>query len=1809
MNKHFRFFFIFLLLFYLSIPFVKAQTTFASENELIKQAAKLFEDEKFEEAAPLYSQLVSNYLKDPNYNFRLGVCLLFTSGDKEKPLPYLELAVNNPDVEKEVHYYLGKTYHLNYRFDDAIAQFQAYMKVAQPKNIEKFQVQRQIEMCVNGKKLLRNLSDLQVTEKKEMNREDFFRSYDISSIGGKLLVKPDEKELRTPLDKKKKEQSIIYLAKDKSQLYFSSYGLENTHGKDIYVIHKLPPKDSSDVSGEWGKSQALSSVINTKYDEDYPFLHPNGKVLYFSSKGHNSMGGYDIFKSKFNEETKEWNTPENLDFPINTPDDDILYVTDSSEKEAYFSSARGSASGKISVYHINVDRKPIDVVIIKGNLIKNRNNQALDVKITVKDLAANSILGIYNSSPDNGSYSLELPNGGSFSFTVEAAGFPTQSDVVIVPVQYKFNPMNQEISYDLVTSRLKIKNSFGAKNEDENYLLALNYIKNKSKLDVSLIDLSPIDSSKAEAATNLTAGVQKSDTILSDKKLSNDDIVKIAYEDAKDVDAEAKQLREQADIALNLANQKNELAQNKSKEASSYMGEASKTNDIVKKEEFFDKSDAASTEAKQLNQETVTAFNLAKKLDATAFKKQEEADISQQYAKELEGAVKSGNSPEALAKVEEQEKKLDELNKANIGTASISNSLKMEGDTKQRELNKTVQTSTDIKQEMVDNETVITNLKVDLEKTKNEELKQGLENQITELNQENVDKKIELKKNDIKVAKLQKEYDGILNETAMVNTVIDQSKTESSETASAGVASIDKNKLEKQVNSIAGVTPDSKAITVNTTPSGNNTSVSKQSGTAPVASATKPISTQSDEKSLNTKTETKPVATTVKPVTKAPDNTVSVSPKAEATPVTSTAKPAVNNVDNTTAINTKTEIAPITSTAKPVANNADNTVPVNTKTEIAPIASTAKPVANNADNTVPVNTKTETAPVASTAKPVANNADNTTTVNTKSETAPIASTTKPAVNNADNTTTVNTKAETAPIASTTKPSVINADNTTTVNTKAETAPIASTTKPAVNNADNTTTINTKVETAPIASTAKPVTNNADNTSSVNTKAETTPIASTAKPVTNTTDNTKSVSTKAETTPIVSTTKAVSATSDNSKSLLNNPVASTSKTPDEELVTLNKKNEVELASAEKIENKSDREKAKADVLQKWSKEIDADLVKQKQVYDTTSNVASKALLAKKISDAAVSSKEKQTKANESLAAIETLKQNSVATINNTSPETPTSPNIKSTSVDNTKNETAQLTKKTNDKALDKINKGNADDLAVAEKIVNKQDREKAKSAALKMWAEEIDAHTVDLQQKYWDETDSKKKSLLALQIADAEKFSKEMLSPKNTGIEKPNATPSTKPNATIASIVVLLPDEVFEHKSSPVYSAEKPIPINDKLPEGLIYKVQIGAFRKPIPQDLFVGMSPITGETTPQGFIRYTAGIFKNLSTAENIKNEIKSLGYKDAFIVAFNNGKRIPLKEASTISGTTPAVYAQAKPETTSPTNVSQLQKLYSDIPPATIANRAVEEQQKEIAPTENVKSVGGLFYTVQVGVFAQAVPSNKLFNIQPLYTETAPNGNLRYNIGIYNNLTRATEAKFMAIDVGLKDAYITAYYNGKRISMNEANQHGLEEGAMVFSKAPNINVLPFFGSPKQNVPESSTASAQQSLQTNPTPAIGNEKKSVTDNNAAAEKQPANIENQIYASTFAADVAFKIQLGAFRFEVPLDIVNKFLKISKLGVENYVDINGLTIFTAGDFKSYDDANKVKQELVADSFKDAFVVAYRNGKKISMDEAKK
>lgn len=148
------------------------------------------------------------------------------------------------------------------------------------------------------------------------------------------------------------EEKSISISKDEKTLYFSSNRPGGYGGLDIYRATK-------DSNGEWTIVKNLGPNINTEFDDDGPFIDYDGKTLYFSTKGRNGMGGFDIFKSIFDDATNDWGEPENLGYPINTPDNDIYFVTTEGGNRWYYSSVREDGIGYDDIYMITVPDEPV----------------------------------------------------------------------------------------------------------------------------------------------------------------------------------------------------------------------------------------------------------------------------------------------------------------------------------------------------------------------------------------------------------------------------------------------------------------------------------------------------------------------------------------------------------------------------------------------------------------------------------------------------------------------------------------------------------------------------------------------------------------------------------------------------------------------------------------------------------------------------------------------------------------------------------------------------------------------------------------------------------------------------------------------------------------------------------------------------------------------------------------------------------------------------------------------------------------------------------------------------------------------------------------------------------------------------------------------------------------------------------------------------------------------------------------------------------------------------------------------------------
>ncbi len=198
---------------------------------------------------------------------------------------------------------------------------------------------------------------------------------------------------------------------DDKVLYFSSDRPGGFGGKDIYRALRLP-------NGKWSKAMNMGPTINTKEDEDAPFIYTDKKTLYFSSKGHQNMGGYDVFKTV--KENGKWSEPTNLKYPINTVRDDIFYVLSGNGKVGYYSSSRDGGYGGQDIYKVVLKDEFFKQHVLKALVKTSGGKTPLGAKITVIDNESKKVNGVYKSNENTGKFIMLVDPEKSYNIIVES---------------------------------------------------------------------------------------------------------------------------------------------------------------------------------------------------------------------------------------------------------------------------------------------------------------------------------------------------------------------------------------------------------------------------------------------------------------------------------------------------------------------------------------------------------------------------------------------------------------------------------------------------------------------------------------------------------------------------------------------------------------------------------------------------------------------------------------------------------------------------------------------------------------------------------------------------------------------------------------------------------------------------------------------------------------------------------------------------------------------------------------------------------------------------------------------------------------------------------------------------------------------------------------------------------------------------------------------------------------------------------------------------------------------------------------------
>jgi hypothetical protein len=237
-----------------------------------------------------------------------------------------------------------------------------------------------------------------------------------------------------------KEVSACF-SPDGNCIIFSSDKPGGYGGKDLYRVLKLP-------NGKWSLATNLGNIINTKYDEDAPFISVDGVTLYFSSKGHETMGEFDIFKTKINE---DWNFEkvDDVGYPINTVGDDIFFVVNANAKHGYYSSLNenfGEAGYESEdIYFIDMHYSETDLVIKRCLALYGKSEHSAAAKITLVDKETNKVSGLYHSNGNTGSFIIAVNPYCSYKLVAEYKDYERVELDLLPIVKQSLNSNDEEV--------------------------------------------------------------------------------------------------------------------------------------------------------------------------------------------------------------------------------------------------------------------------------------------------------------------------------------------------------------------------------------------------------------------------------------------------------------------------------------------------------------------------------------------------------------------------------------------------------------------------------------------------------------------------------------------------------------------------------------------------------------------------------------------------------------------------------------------------------------------------------------------------------------------------------------------------------------------------------------------------------------------------------------------------------------------------------------------------------------------------------------------------------------------------------------------------------------------------------------------------------------------------------------------------------------------------------------------------------------------------------------------------------------------
>lgn len=517
---------IILLIVLFTTTLIKAQPKTDNVKRLNEDAEVFMEDEDWDMAYACYDKLTNLEPTNPYFKFQKGRCGLHLPDKKIETISIFEEVRKQSPDDNVILYFLGRAYHTNYKFEEAIKYFDEYL-ATDPKDIEfKEEAAHYKDNSIFGQNLTKTMVEADIknlgapinTSENEyvpvISTDESMLIYTYKgkrSIGGlqnekfkpdlegvyyedvfvskqqkdstwgepggisefintnhndaSIALSPDGQELYTFYSDKKNGGDIYIchllgdtwskpealsanintefwegscsITADGKNLYFASERPGGYGKKDLYVSQKQ-------ADGSWGPAENLGPTINTKYNDDDPFIHPDGITLFFSSQGHKSIGGFDIMYSI--KKDGRWIEPTNMGYPLNTTDDDRYYVITAKGDRGYFSSNRNSigGTGNQDIYTVTpgiIGERPI-LAMVLGHVYGN--DEPIEAKLEVIKKSTGEVIGPFSSNKKTGKYLVALSPGENYTFKIKAETFPDYQEDLDIAKLTKFIEIHKD---------------------------------------------------------------------------------------------------------------------------------------------------------------------------------------------------------------------------------------------------------------------------------------------------------------------------------------------------------------------------------------------------------------------------------------------------------------------------------------------------------------------------------------------------------------------------------------------------------------------------------------------------------------------------------------------------------------------------------------------------------------------------------------------------------------------------------------------------------------------------------------------------------------------------------------------------------------------------------------------------------------------------------------------------------------------------------------------------------------------------------------------------------------------------------------------------------------------------------------------------------------------------------------------------------------------------------------------------------------------------------------------------------------------